>query len=159
MESFRRLQRLCEIETGQRPKSPSDPAYSAWTTTKRPFTRDEVVGSHMLKLGELCGGYLIYFNADGTVTERNLFSPKKSWTCHWTLDTDGVIHLACPAENDRNEPVRCSLDIVASAKGTVHAGCEDTDEADNKVIEHFKVFFLGPTISLPGMLEAAGSVS
>ena len=158
MEDFNRLKRLCMLETGQQPESPSDPIYPAWLRTKRPFTREEVVGSYMLKLGELCGGYLIHFHADKTVTERNMFRPEKSWTCHWTLDGAGVIHLTCPAENDRKEPVRCSLDIVASATGTVHAGCEDTDEADNDTIEHFKVFFLGPTVSLPGV-ETALSAS
>ncbi|MBM3505435.1 MAG: hypothetical protein FJX65_16380 [Alphaproteobacteria bacterium] len=111
----------------------------------------------MLKLGELCGGYLVHFHADGTVTERHMFRVEKSWTCHWSLDDAGVIHLVCPAENDRKEPVRCSLDIVASAKGNTHAGCEETDEADNDVIEHFKVFYLGPTISLPGVAQTAAS--
>jgi hypothetical protein len=37
--------------------------------------------------------------------------------------------------------------------------CEDTDEADNYVIEHFKALFLGPTLSLPGVLETAASAS
>jgi hypothetical protein len=82
-----------------------------------------------------------------------MFQPAKSWTCHWTLGDDGVIHLVCPAENDRKEPVKCSLDIVASTTGTIHAGCEDTDEPDNHVIEHFKVFFLGPKVALPGVTE------
>ena len=159
MEEFRRLQRLCRLETGQQPESPTDPAYPAWMRTKRPFTRDEVVGSYMLKLGELCGGYLVQFHADGTLTERYMFRPEKSWTCHWTLDEAGVIHLTCPGENDRKEPVRCRLDIVASATGTVHAGCEDTDEAANEVIEHFKVLFLGPTITLPSVPEKAASAS
>lgn len=159
MEGFRRLQRLCEIETGRRPASPADPAYANWLRTKRPFTRDELVGCYMLKLGELCGGYLIRFHADGTVTERYMFRPQKSWTCRWTLDAAGVVHLVCPAENERKEPVRCSLDIVASAAGTVHAGCEDTDEADNRVIEHFKLLFLGAAVSLPGMLETEASAS
>ena len=31
----------------------------------------------MLKLGELCGGYLVRFNGDGTVTERYMFRPEK----------------------------------------------------------------------------------
>jgi len=159
MDDFSRLQRLCELETGQRPQSVTDPIYSAWLKTKRPFTREEVVGSHMLKLGELCGGYLIHFNADGTVTERYAFRPEKTWTCHWTLDDDGVIHLNCPAENDRKEPVRCRLDIMASAAGTIHAGCEDTDEEDRDVIEHFKVFFLGPTVTLAGADESEGAKS
>ena len=44
--------------------------FPAWLSTKRPFMREEIVGSYMLKLGELCGGYLVRFNADGTVTER-----------------------------------------------------------------------------------------
>jgi hypothetical protein len=153
MAEFGRLQRLCEIETGQKPQSPTDPTYSAWLKTKRPFTRDEIVGAYMLKLGELCGGYLVRFNADGTVTERYMFSPEKTWTCHWTLDDAGVIHLSCPGENDRKEPVRCNLDIVASPVGHIHAGCENTDEADNPVIEHFKVFFLGSAASLPGAME------
>lgn len=157
MQDFRRLQRLCMLETGQRAESPADSAYLAWMKAKRPFARDEVVGSYMLKLGELCGGYLIHFHADGTVTERYMFRPEKSWTCRWTLDDAGVIHLVCPAENDRKEPVRCSLDIVASAKGNVHAGCEDTDEADNNVIEHFKLFYLGPTVALPGAPETLAS--
>jgi hypothetical protein len=157
MESFSRLQRLCKLETGRQPESPTDSIHTAWMRTKRPFSRDEIVGSYMLKLGELCGGYLIHFHADGTVTERNMFRPEKSWTCHWTLDDAGVIHLVCPAENDRKEPVRCSLDIVASATGNIHAGCEDTDESDNNVIEHFKVFFLGRAVSLPGVLETASA--
>lgn len=155
MQDFSRLQRLCELETGQRPQSSGDSIFSAWMKTKRPFSREEVVGCHMLKLGELCGGYLIRFNADGTVTERYMFRPEKSWTCHWTLDDDGVIHLNCPAENDRKEAVRCRLDIIANASGTIHAGCEDTDESDNDVIEHFKIFFLGPKVSLPGVGESA----
>ena len=159
MEDFRRLQRLCKHETGQQPESRTDPVYPAWMKTKRPFSRDEVVGSYMLKLGELCGGYLVQFHGDGTVTERYMFRPEKSWTCHWTLDDAGVIHLSCPGENERKQPVRCRLDIVASAAGTVHAGCEDTDDAENHVIEHFKVFFLGPTISLPGVLETAASTA
>lgn len=159
MEDFSRLQRLCKLETGQQPASPSDPIFAAWMKTKRPFAREEVVGSYMLKLGELCGGYLIRFNDDGTVTERFMFRPEKSWTCHWTLDDAGVIHLNCPAENDRKEPVRCSLDVVASAAGTVHAGCEDTDESDNDVIEHFKVLFLGPKVSLPGVPDSEGGRS
>jgi hypothetical protein len=153
MEDFSRLQRLCKLETGQQPESPTDPVYPAWMKTKRPFTRNELVGSYMLKLGELCGGYLVRFNADGTVTERYMFRPDKSWTCRWTLDDAGVIHLSCPGENERKEPVRCNLDIVASTEGTVHAGCENTDEADNPVIEHFKVLFLGPNVTLPGVLE------
>jgi hypothetical protein len=153
MEGFQRLSRLCKLETGRQPESPNDPVFPAWLSTKRPFMREEIVGSYMLKLGELCGGYLVRFNADGTVTERYMFRPEKTWTCRWTLDDAGVIHLSCPGENDRKEPVQCRLDIVASAAGTLHAGCEDTDEADNDVIEHFKVFFLGPTVYLPGILE------
>jgi hypothetical protein len=153
MGDVNRLLRLCELETGQKPQSSTDPAYSAWLKTKRPFTRDEIVGSYMLKLGELCGGYLVRFNGDGTVTERYMFDPGKTWTCQWTLDEAGVIHLSCPGENERKQPVRCNLDIVASPVGAIHAGCENTDEADNLVIEHFKVFFLGPTASLPGVSE------
>ncbi|MFC7397134.1 hypothetical protein ACFQU1_07975 [Chelatococcus sp. GCM10030263] len=157
MDSFRRLQRLCELETGRRPDSIEEPAYPAWMATKRPFSRDEVVGAYMLKLGELCGGYLVQFHGNGTATERNMFQPGKSWTCQWVLGEDGVVHLVCPAENDRKEPVKCSLDIVASLTGTVHAGCEDTDEPDNSVIEHFKVFYLGPRVSLPGVEETTGT--
>jgi hypothetical protein len=147
MGDFRRLQRLCRLETGQQPESPSDPVYPARLRTKRPFTRDEVVGSYMLKLGELCGGYLVHF--------RYMFRPEKSLTCYWTLDEASVIHLTCPGENARKEPVRCRL----GATGTVRAGCEDTDEADNDAIEHFKVFFLGRTVSLPSLLETAASAS
>lgn len=155
MEEFSRLQRLCMLESGQRPESPTDAVYRAWMKSKRPFTRDEIVGSYMLKLGELCGGYLVHFHGDGTVTERHMFSVEKSWTCRWSLDDDGTIHLVCPSENARKEPVRCSLDIVASAEGNIHAGCENTDEADNEVIEHFKVFYLGRTAALPGVADPA----
>ena len=38
MEDFHRLQRLCKLETGQQPESPTDPAYAAWMSTKRPFS-------------------------------------------------------------------------------------------------------------------------
>jgi hypothetical protein len=50
--------------------------------------------------------------------------------------------------------------VPASIAGTAcTAGCEGAHEAENDVIERFKVVFLGLTVSLPGGFETAASPS
>lgn len=147
MTTFDRLRALCRSETRKEISSPEEGDYQTWLAGKRPFTRDELAGQWVIKIGDQCGGYLAQLRSDGTISELEIFQPGATWPGNWEVDEAGVLHVTVPSGNEQTGPVLCSLDVVASPKGNLHAGAETTTLTDH--IEMFKFVTLGPEVVLP----------
>ena len=123
---------------------PEDPAYREWLAGKRPFTGEELGGTWVIKIGDQCGGYLAHLKPDGSLLEMEIFQPATRWPGSWEVDSDGILHVTVPSGNEQTGRVLCSLDVVGSSHGNLHAGAETTTLTDN--IEMFKFVTLGPDL-------------
>ena len=147
MTTFDRLKQLCRSETRHLARSPEDPGYLDWLSSKSSFSRSDVAGKWFVKIGDRCGGYLARLEADGTIFEMDIFNPTKTWPGTWAILENGALEITVLSGNEETGPVTCTLDIIASQDGCLHAGAESTTLNDN--VEIFKVIDLGAEISLP----------
>ena len=115
MGDVNRLQRLCELETGQQPQSSTDPIYSAWMKSKRPFTRDEVVGLLHAQIRRAMRRLSRPLQRR-RYGDRALHVPTRRRRGHVTgRSTTPASFISRARERTiASEPVRCNLDIVAS---------------------------------------------
>jgi len=96
--------------------------HNSWKQKKRGFSRDEVLDGKWVKIADSSHQHCLEFHADGTLTERALFSfdENDSWGGQWNL-IEGVLRLNIQIYE---------LDIVASTNG-LHSGIEDEVEQRN----------------------------
>jgi len=98
-----------------------DQSREEWRSTKRPFTKDEVVTGKWIKVSDVGTAQEVILHPDGTLTENSLFDLEKkdTWGGKWEV-TNGALVIYIGSYY---------MEVYASKDGDIHSGVEIKDGA------------------------------
>jgi len=105
--------------------------FSDWEAHKRAILMDDVIQGVWIKVSDHGHNFKVKFNADGTLTECELFNENASWKGTWEL-----IGVAL-----RMKVKNYELDIFANKEGIIHSGIE-IDTSTQQPNAYFKLIHI-----------------
>lgn len=92
-ESFLWLHPELATRTGKDAQPYYQEEFDKWFATKRPLTQEEVQKGSWVKISDHGYTLRVRFLADGTLEERELFPPHRTWGGTWQLVSNGVLRM------------------------------------------------------------------